>query len=154
MTLRYWDPFRELRHMQRTMNGLWKGYPTGGYDGAEVESWAVPLDVIHEGDDIIVRASLPGLDPDDIQVTLEENVLTIKAQTKAERESQEGNYLMKERRTGSFYRTLRLPDSVDTDKARPRYENGVLTISFPKVEAKKAKQLKVEVGKALEGKKS
>jgi HSP20 family protein len=70
-------------------------------------------------------------------------------------EHKEGNYLMRERRSGSFYRALRLPDTVDTAQAHPFYEHGVLTITIPKVEPKKAKQLKVSVnGRELEGAKS
>jgi HSP20 family protein len=114
-----------------------------------MESWSVPLDVVQEGDNIIVQASLPGVNPEDVQVTIEENVLTIKGQTKMEYERKDGSYLMRERRTGSFHRSLRLPDTVDTAKAEPYYEHGVLTVTIPKAEAKKAKQLTINVGKAL-----
>jgi|ERR687896_315923 HSP20 family protein len=98
---------------------------------------------------------MPGVDPEDFEVFLYENVLTIKGNTKTEREHKEGGYLLRERRSGSFYRALRLPDTVDTDQAQPHYEHGVLTITIPKAESKKAKQLKVSVGgRELEGAKS
>jgi HSP20 family protein len=145
MVLQRWDPFNELRQMQNTMNRLWRGFG-GGTEAQEMETWAVPLDVLQEGDNFIVRASIPGVNPDDIQVSIEDNVLTIRAQSAYESEHKEGNYLMRERRTGSFHRALRLPDTVDTDQAHPFYEHGVLTITIPKAEAKKAKQLKVSVG--------
>ena len=152
MVLQRWDPFRELWRMHRSRAPLWRDFhPTT--DGLETGNWAIPLDVTQEGDDIVVRASLPGVNPDDIDVSIEDNVLTIKGDTKLEREHKEGTYLMRERRAGSFYRSLRLSDSVDTDKAKPHYEHGVLTIRFPKVESKKAKHLKVGVGKVLEGEK-
>jgi HSP20 family protein len=118
--------------------------------GEEAEHWTVPLDVVEEVDTIIVYATMPGMKPEDIEVSVEENVLTIKGKTEMEREHKEGEYLMRERRTGAFHRTLRLPETVDTEKARPTYEHGVLTITFPKVEAKKARHLKVAVGEALE----
>jgi HSP20 family protein len=74
--------------------------------------------VVQQGDNIIVKASVPGVNPEDIDVSIENDVLTIKGQTKEEREHQEGNYLMRERRSGSFYRALRLPDTVDSDQAQ------------------------------------
>lgn len=82
-------------------------------------------------------------------------MLTIRGQSEYESEHKEGNYLMRERRTGSFHRALRLPDTVDTDQAHPFYEHGVLTITIPKEESKKAKQLQISVGgRELDGSKS
>ena len=149
MVLQRGNPFSDLRRMQQDMDRLWRGFmPTAEHP--EMESWAIPLDVAQEGDNIVVHASLPGVKPDDIQVSIENNVLTIKGETKEEKEHKEGDYLMRERRVGSFHRALRLPDTVDTEKAKPYYEDGVLTVAFPKMESKKSKQLKVTVGKVLE----
>ena len=92
---------------------------------------------------------MPGVAPDDIEVSVEDDLLTIKGFTKVSRDPKEGkedDYLIKERRTGSFQRTLRLPKTADPDKARPRYDNGVLTVSFPRLESKKVKRLKVSTG--------
>lgn len=150
MLIQRWSPFNELRQMQEAMNRAQRGFVPYTFDH-EMESWTVPLDVVQEGDNIIVQASLPGVNPEDVQVTIEENVLTIKGQTKTEREQKDGDYLMRERRTGSFHRSLRLPDTVDTAKAEPCYEHGVLTVTIPKAEAKKAKQLTINVGKGLNG---
>jgi HSP20 family protein len=105
-------------------------------------------------DNILVHASLPGIHPDDINVSIEDNVSTIKAQTRMENESTNNNYLMHERRLGSFHRSLRLPDTVDTDQATTNYQYGVLTIAFPKVESKRARQLKVTASSTLESGKS
>jgi HSP20 family protein len=159
MTLQRWDPFNELRRMQETMNNLWRGFgagtTAGTTEGQEMETWAVPLDVVQQGDNVVIRASMPGVNPDNIDVSIEDNVLTIRGESAHESEHKEGNYLMRERRSGSFYRALRLPDTVDTDQAHPFYEHGVLTITIPKAESKKAKQLKVSVdGRELEGAKS
>ena len=91
---------------------------------------------------------MPSIKPEDIEVTIESDVLTIKGETdtaeiiKGEDEKDEA-YRLRERRTGHFYRTLRLPDTLDTDNAATSYENGVLTITLPKSEAKKAKRLTV-----------
>ena len=139
-------PFSELRQMQENMDRMWRRFDaTGGEDSNGIEAWAAPLDVVADGDDFVVRASLPGVAPGNIQVSIEDNVLTIRGEAASHFENAEGNYLMRERRSGSFHRALRLPDTVDQDKAEPRYEHGVLTITLPKAEAKKTKQFEVQV---------
>jgi HSP20 family protein len=143
MVLQRWDPFTELRQMQENMNRLWQGFFPTTDNGSEMERWSILLDVCQEEDRVVVYASIPGVHPDDIHISIEDNVLTIRGQTKAEYEGHNGNYLMRERRTGSFYRALRLPDIVDFDKAQTHYEHGVLSIAFPKVESKRAKHLKI-----------
>ena len=139
-------PFNELRQMQDNMDRMWRRFGTfNNEDGSGMEAWAAPLDVVADGDDLVVRASLPGVSPENIQVSIEDNVLTIRGETASHFENTEGNYLMRERRSGSFHRALRLPDTVDQNNAEPRYEHGVLTITLPKAEAKKAKQFEVKV---------
>ena len=155
MLIQRWDPFRELRHMEDTVDRLWRGLgPRAGDRTSDVESWGIPLDVIREGDNVVVHASIPGVKAEDLSVTIEDNILTITGKAETEEERTEGTYLIRERRTGSFHRSLRLPESVDSDKAETSYEAGVLTITLPKIEARKAKQLTVEVkdgnGKAVE----
>ena len=132
MVIRRWDPFTELRRMQENMDHFWRGFsqPTSGSD--EMEGWAMPLDVVKEGDNILIKALLPGVNPSELSVTIENDVLVIRGQTSGESERQEGNYLTRERHTGSFHRLLRLPDTLDVDKTDTRYDHGVLTISFPK----------------------
>ena len=151
MVLRRWEPFNELRRMQDSLDQFWRGFPPIGGGGPELGSWAIPLDVMQEGDEIVVHASLPGVNPEDISVSIDNDVLTIRGQTAGERERREGNFLMRERHTGSFHRALRLPDTLDTEKAEPRYDNGVLTIAFPKLAARQARQLKVQVGSPADG---
>ena len=144
-----WDPFSDLRQMQDTMDRMWRRIGTtsrNSGDGPEIEAWAIPLDVTQRGDHTVIRASLPGVSPEEIQVSIEDNVLTIRGRTAKEYLEESGTYLMQERRTGSFHRALRLPDSVDPERVEPRYDNGVLTITVPKAEAKKARQLTVQVG--------
>ena len=144
-----WDPFSDLRQIQDTMDRAWRQLGTGGREWAgapEIEAWAVPLDVIQRGDATVVRASVPGVSPEDIDVSLEDNVLTIRGRTAEEYGEEQEPYLMRERRTGAFHRALRLPESVDPDRVEPRYDHGVLTITIPKVEAKKARQLRIQVG--------
>lgn len=142
-------PANELRRMQDTMDRLWRGFggaSSASSDGTDLETWAIPLDVLTKGDDIIVRASMPGVTPTEIQVSIEDNVLTIRGESTQQEEDADANYLMRERRVGSFHRGLRLPETVDTDKAETRYDNGVLTVTIPKAESKKARRLEVQVG--------
>ena len=147
-------PFPRYAKNARWTGPIWKRVTSGGWaacgGGAqEPYTWAIPVDVVQEGDEIVVHASLPGVAPDDIEVSVEDNLLTIKGSTKESREiggREEDGYLVKERRTGSFRRTLRLPKTADADQARPHYDNGVLTVSFPRLESKKVKRLKVSTG--------
>ena len=142
MVLRRWEPFRELRSMEDTINRMWRGF--GGYaTDPAVEGWSVPLDVVREGDGITVHASLPGVDPEHIDVSVEDSVLTIAAATHSDIEHEQGEYLRRERRSGSFHRALRLPDTVDADLIKPVYKNGVLTITIPRSESRKARKLPV-----------
>jgi HSP20 family protein len=151
MVMMRWNPYNELRRMREEMDRRWEGnYPAIGVND-EIDRWTIPLDVVEEENNLIVHATMPGVKPEDIDVTLEDNVVSIKGKTETEKEHKEGEYLM--RRTGGLHRMLRLPGTVDTEKARTTYENGVLTITFPKVEAKKTKRLNVAMGKVLEGEK-
>ena len=140
MSIERWDQFRELRGVEGNLDRLWRGFGTR----REANAWAVPLDVVRDGDNIVVQASVPGVKPGDIQVAIEDGVLTIKAEADAEHKESNGDYLLHERRTGTFNRALRLPNTVDAEKAESRYENGVLSVTLPKVESKKAKQLEVQ----------
>ena len=153
MVIQRWQPFRELRQMEDTMNRLWRGFGgVPGYNEAN-EDWNIAIDVIRKPEEVEVKASVPGIKPEDIDVTVEDNVLTIKAEKKSESEHKDATYLVKEMTSGSYYRALRLPETVDTGKINCHYENGVLSIVLPKAEEKKKKQIKVNVTKAIEGSK-
>ena len=144
MTMQRFDPFAEMRRMDAAFNRLWNTDARASeVDGGR---WDIAMDVVQDGDDLIVRASVPGVDPDDIQVTLEDGLLTIEGETGSETEEQKGDYLLRERRFGRFHRALRLPSSVDAENAEPSYANGVLTITVPKQEAKKARRLAIKTG--------
>ncbi|AII57432.1 heat shock protein Hsp20 [Dehalococcoides mccartyi CG1] len=148
-----WDPFRDLRQMDETMNRLWRGY--GGVP-AGTEDWNISMDVIQRPDEIIVKASVPGVKPEAVDLAIEDNILTLRADRKPDFEDEKSVYLVQERPTGSFYRALRLPETVDANKVQSTYENGVLTIVLPKAEEKKKKQIKIQISggsKAIEAKK-
>ena len=153
MVMQRWDPFRDLRQMDETMNRLWRGY--GGVP-ASTEDWNISMDVIQRPDEIVVKASMPGVKPEAVDLAIEDNILTLRADRKPDFADEKSVYLVQERPTGSFYRALRLPETVDANKVQSTYENGVLTIVLPKAEEKKKKQIKIQVGsgsKAIEAKK-
>ena len=143
MVLQRWDTLAEIRRMEHAINRVRSGHRTAGYEGSR---WNIPLDIVQQDDEILVRASVPGVGADGITVTLEDGLLTIEGETASESEVKESDYLLRERRVGRFHRALRLPNTVDADKARSSYDNGVLTISVPKQEAKKARRLEVKSG--------
>jgi len=156
MVLQRWDPFKDLRQMEDTMNRLLRGFGGSLSYREGAEDWNILIDVLQKKDDIIVKASIPGVKPEEIEVAIEDNVLTLRAERKPETEGEDTAYLIQERPAGSFYRVLRLPDTVDTDKVESYYENGVLVITMPKAEEKRKKQIQIKVAgstKAIEGKK-
>ena len=153
MVMQRWNPFRDLRQMDETMNRLWRGF--GGVP-AGTEDWNISLDVVQRGDEVTVKASVPGVKPDTIDLAIEDNILTIRAERKPDFEDEQSVYLVRERPVGSFYRALRLPETIDANKVQSTYENGVLTITLPKAEEKKKKQIKIQVTggtKTIEAKK-
>ncbi len=148
MLLQRWDPLFDFRRRHYIADRTRHGFPQT-VDAAEPKMWSIALDAVEEDGKLVVRASLPGVDSDEIKVTIEDGVLTIDGETKVDDEAKVGNYLIRERRAGSFHRSVRLPDSVDVDQAETNYDEGVLTVAFPKAESKRAKQLTVTSGKAL-----
>jgi HSP20 family protein len=143
MVIQRWDPFRDLRQMDETMNKLWRGF---GSAPSGTEDWNISMDVVQRPDEIVVKASIPGIKPESIDLTIEDNILTLRTDRKPDFEDDKSVYLVQERPTGSFYRALRLPETVDANKVQSTYENGVLTIVLNKAEEKKKKQIKIQVG--------
>jgi len=145
MVLRRWYPESDLRRMEDRIDRFWRGFGLGeAVSLRQIAPSSMPLDVEETEDEIIVRASLPGVSPDDIEVTTENGVLTIKGESKSENEeTKNGGYIIRERRTGKSHRALRLPDSVDTEKVESNYQHGVLTVTLAKQPAKKAKRVEV-----------
>jgi HSP20 family protein len=117
----------------------------GGNEGGGGEL-PMPIDVSETGDAVTVRASLPGVKPDDIDINITGDVVTIRGETKSESESEEGNYHRREIRSGSYMRSVPLPSLVKADNAQATFENGVLTLRLPKADEVKPKQIKVQAG--------
>ncbi len=127
MTTKLWNPLQEMRMMENLANRLWQSN-----DYSSCEDWNISLDVMKKGDTFAVAASLPGIDAKDIDVSIEDNVLTIRAERKdPAADDKEITYLVNERPVGSFYRALRLPDTIDTSKIKSSYKDGVPMITLP-----------------------
>ena len=112
------------------------------------------LDMYETLDTIVVKASLPGVKPDDVEISVTGSTLTIRGEIKSEEEVKEEDYYHQERRYGSFCRSIGLPSALKADKAQAMFEDGVLTLTIPKAEEIKPKTIKVETEKVIEGKKS
>jgi HSP20 family protein len=143
-----WKPFRELERMRGDVDRLWdaffEGRPWKGVPEVEGQ-WIPALDVAETKDSVVVKAELPGMDPKDIDISLNDGHLTIKGEKKQEREEKEENYHFIERSYGSFVRSVQLPKEVKTDNVNASYKNGVLKVVLPKSEKAKTKEVKIKV---------
>ncbi|MEM7332769.1 MAG: Hsp20/alpha crystallin family protein [Chloroflexota bacterium] len=108
-------------------------------------NWSVAIDVVENDDAYIIEASVPGIAADDLDVTLEDNVLTLKGEVKSEEASENTQYHVRERRYGSFSRRVRFPVAVNGENIAATYENGILTLNVPKAEEVKPKKIEVTV---------
>ena len=156
MVLRRWEPFREVRGIQETVDRFWRNgfaHPYGSravYRGNDNLS----LDVYHTPESLVLQAAIPGVKPDDVDVTVTGNILTIKGEAKGGDEVKEKSYLIREHRHGTFSRTVTLPRGLKTDEIEAAYDEGVLTLTIPKAEDARPKAIKVNVNRAVEGKKA
>jgi len=148
MSMERWEPLRDMMSLRDAMERLIQESflrPAGSILPAM--RGAMPLDVVERGDAFEIRASLPGIKPEDVQITVQGDVLTIRGMTTSEQERKDDrddeNWILRERRSGSFYRSLTLPAPLDADRATARFEQGVLVLEIPKVETAKARQIPV-----------
>lgn len=151
-----WDPFREMSTLQERMNRLFTdqlGAIT--HDEALTGNFVPPVDVYEDENSIQVRLEVPGIDERDIDIRLENNVLTVRGERKFEKEEKEENFHRVERRYGTFTRSFTLPSTVNSEEVQADYDKGVLKIRLAKRAEAKPKQIKVNINsnKTLEGKK-
>jgi HSP20 family protein len=140
-----WDPLASLADIQEEMNRLFN--TSLRRVGAATEGvLSFPIDVVEEKDHLVVRANLPGLRRDDVSVTLQDGYLTIKGEKKVEATSKDANWYRQERAYGSFSRTVELPVAVEPKKIEAQFRDGVLTVTLPKAEEAKPKQIEIKVG--------
>ena len=144
MAFEAWDPFRDAVSLRDAMNTLLQDSfvrpgttPAGGAVGT------LPIDVAENENEFVVKASLPGVKPDDVQITIQGDSLTIRGESKSTDERKGERWHVRERRHGAFQRSLALGTPVDAEKAQADYEHGVLTLTLPKSEASKPRQIKI-----------
>ncbi len=141
-------PIRELGRLEREMEdlfgGFFRGWPFPRLPGA-ARGFSPAVDMLDRKDEVVLRADLPGLEQKDIDVTVEEGVLTIRGERKGEREVKEEDYYCCERWAGGFERSLTLPAGVSAEKIKATFKNGVLEVHLPKVEKAKGKRIEIKV---------
>jgi HSP20 family protein len=134
--------------MQREINRLFEDVFRGGMQAEENTGksfWTPAVDIAEQQNEYVVKMELPGVNREDVKITLESNVLTIRGEKKQEKDTKEGSYHRVERSYGSFQRSFTLPTTVKSDKIDALYKDGILTVTLPKAEEAKPKQIEVKV---------
>ena len=146
MELTRWDPFKDLQALQDRMNRLFQEGVgrTGRSDEVLGGHWIPVVDIYEDDQEFVVKAELPGLESKDVDVQIQENVLTLKGERRLEREIDKERYHRLERSYGTFQRSFTLPNIVEEEKVKAKFKDGVLEIRIPKEERVKPKQIKVE----------
>ena len=149
-----WDPFREFTTLQDRMNRLFRDNYGEGQEALSTSTFAPPVDVYEDEHNVTLKIEVPGIDEKDIDVQIENNLLTVHGERKFEKEEKEENFRRVERQYGSFTRSFALPSTVNPEQVQAHYDKGILKIQLAKKAEAKPKQIKVNVGseKALEGK--
>jgi HSP20 family protein len=144
-TVRY-DPFRDLRTLQEEVNRLFKGNLGRTFDdeGIARGSWSPSVDIYENKDQIVLEAELPGMKRADFDVSVENNVITLRGERQFEKKDDADNYHRVERAYGSFTRSFTLPNTVSTEGAIAEYRNGVLRVTLPKREETKARRIEIK----------
>jgi HSP20 family protein len=152
MALVRWDPTREVDTLQSEVNRLFDTFFGGGPgDGGAMRRWVPAMDLLETDNHLVLRADLPGLDREDVNVEIKDGVLTVSGERKAEREERGKDFYRAERAFGSFSRSLSLPENVDADKISAEFDKGVLEIRIPKPEERKPQRIQIG-SRSVEGK--
>jgi HSP20 family protein len=158
MALIRWEPTREINSLQSEMNRLFNTFfdtPAPGANGATLRRWVPAMDLVESDDHFVLRADLPGLTEDDVSIELEDNVLTVSGERKAEHEDKREGFHRVERAFGSFSRSLTLPKGVDPEAVSASFDSGVLEVRIPKPEQRKPRKIAIGTGagepRTLEG---
>src|SRR5437660_12491110 len=147
-TLTRWEPFRRTTSLQVEVNRLFSDVFERKGEECSLTAWAPSVDIYETEHELVVKADLPEVHPKDLDIRVENNILTIRGERKFEKKVNEENYLRVERAYGSFARSFTLANSVNSDAIKADYQNGVLTLTIPKREEAKPKQIKVNVNVA------
>jgi HSP20 family protein len=141
----FFDPLSEMNRMLDDVFGGLTRRPASQQRAQQLTEWAPAIDVVTKDGDLVIRAELPGVNQQDVDITLQNNVLTISGERKSEQEEERQGYYVRERRYGSFSRSLTLPEGVDESKIHARYENGVLELTVEGAAAvRQPKRIQIE----------
>jgi HSP20 family protein len=148
-----WDPLQEMLNLRRTVDRLFDNV-TPEHDWSQPAMWGLAVDMVENKDEFIVKASVSGIKPDDLDISYSDDTLTIKGEIKEEKDNKEDQYHLRERRYGSFIRSIELPAKVKGDAIEASYQEGVITLRLPKAEEVKPKRIAIKVNdqKMIEGK--
>jgi len=145
MTIERWHPFLEMASLRDAMDSMLKEtfvQPNDARSERGAATFTLPLDVTESENDFVVQASLPGIKPEDVETTVLGDTLTVRGESRVAEENSH-NWLLRERRSGSFQRSVSMGTSINADMASAQFENGVLTLTLPKSEQARPKQIKV-----------
>src|SRR5215475_304965 len=145
-TIARWEPFRGDTTLHDQFNRLFNDVFERKGEETSLTAWAPAVDIFETEHELVVKADLPDVDPKDLDIRVENNVLTIRGERKFEKKVSEENYLRVERSYGAFARSFSLANTVNSENIKADYQNGVLTLTVPKREEAKPKQIKVNVG--------
>lgn len=145
MALIRWDPLREMDSLQADMNRLFDRFFEGRPANGRVQRWIPPMDLVETEDHLVLKADLPGLGEDDVEIEVKDGVLTVSGERSAEHETKGEGYHRVERSFGRFSRSLTLPQGTDPDGVDASFDNGVLEVRVPK--PAESKPTRVQIGK-------
>jgi HSP20 family protein len=144
-SLSRWEPFRGVSSLQDQINRLFNDAFERTSEESNLTTWAPAVDICETEHELIVKADLPEVDPKDLDIRVENNILTIRGAREFEKKADESNYLRVERAYGAFSRSFSLANTVNSEAIKADYHNGVLTLTVPKREEAKPKQIKVNI---------
>jgi len=149
MAIVRWEPFRDLLATQKEFDRLFREAfsPMFGEQDLSTRTWAPAVDIFENENNLVMKADLPGIDPKDVEIKVEDGTLYLKGERKFEKETKEENYHRVERSYGAFSRSFSLPTSVDSEKVAAEYKDGQLILTLPKREEAKPKTIKINVSK-------
>jgi HSP20 family protein len=145
-TITRWHPYGGLTTFQEQMNRLLEDSFRGRTDESNMTTWAPAVDIYETENELVLKADLPDIDEKNLDIRVENNMLTIRGERQFEKKVSEDNYLRVERAYGSFSRSFALPNTVNAEAIQADYRNGVLTVTMPKRAEAKPKQIKIGVG--------
>jgi HSP20 family protein len=154
MTIVRWEPLRELGTLQSEMNRLFNTvFESPGGNGGTLRRWMPAMDLLETSDHFVLRADLPGMSEEDVKIELEDATLSISGERKTEHESEQEGFYRVERASGSFQRSLTLPQGVDPEAVSASFDRGVLEVRIPKPEQRKPRRISIGGGepKTIEG---